>query len=163
MECHFYVIVTFLLISMVVTLRLFNNNFKGYRELKGYNKDEILRVKKTITALKSDKAKSQELDEFLKSELKLDINTLFTSYFNDVKTFSEEFLFTRSKKDYSSLKQAIMSELKLISSNVTNLSSNGRNLKRLIKNNEYLDEFLYGLKLIKLKIYFLNLTIFQVI
>ncbi|GAH49269.1 unnamed protein product, partial [marine sediment metagenome] len=47
-----------------------------------------------------------------------------------------------SKKDYPSLKQAIMSELKLISSNVTNLSSNGRNLKRLIKNNEYLDEFL---------------------
>jgi hypothetical protein len=127
-------------------LRLFNNKFEGFREIKGYSKDEILRVKNTITELKSDKTKSQELDEFLKSEFKLDVNNSFSDYFNDIKAFCENYLFSHSKKDYFSLKQAITNELKLISNNVTNLSSNGRNVKRLIKNNEYLDEFLNGNK-----------------
>ncbi len=127
-------------------MRLFNNKFEGFREIKGYSKDEILRVKNTITELKSDKTKSQELDEFLKSEFKLDVNNSFSDYFNDIKAFCENYLFSHSKKDYFSLKQAITNELKLISNNVTNLSSNGRNVKRLIKNNEYLDEFLNGNK-----------------
>jgi len=123
-------------------LRLFDNKFKGYRKIKGYSKDEILRVKNTITELISDKTKSPELDEFLKSEFKLEVNNSFLDYFNDIKAFCENYLFSQSKKDYFSLKQAITNELKLISSNVTNLSSNGRNVKRLIKNNEYLDDFL---------------------
>jgi len=123
-------------------LRLFDNNFKGYREINGYSKDEILRVKNTITELNSDKTKSQELDEFLKSEFKLEVYNSFSDYLNDIAAFSENYLFSHSKKDYFSLKQAITNELKLISSNVTNLSSNGRNVKRFIKNNEYLDEFL---------------------
>jgi len=123
-------------------LRLFDNNFKGYREINGYSKDEILRVKNTITKLNSDKTKSQELDEFLKSEFKLEVYNSFSDYLNDIAAFSENYLFSHSKKDYFSLKQAITNELKLISSNVTNLSSNGRNVKRFIKNNEYLDEFL---------------------
>ena len=123
-------------------MRLFDNNFKGYREINGYSKDEILRVKNTITKLNSDKTKSQELDEFLKSEFKLEVYNSFSDYLNDIAAFSENYLFSHSKKDYFSLKQAITNELKLISSNVTNLSSNGRNVKRFIKNNEYLDEFL---------------------
>ena len=123
-------------------MRLFDNKFKGYRKIKGYSKDEILRVKNTITELISDKTKSPELDEFLKSEFKLEVNNSFLDYFNDIKAFCENYLFSQSKKDYFSLKQAITNELKLISSNVTNLSSNGRNVKRLIKNNEYLDDFL---------------------
>ena len=127
-------------------MRLFDNNFEGYREIKGYSKDEILRVKNTITELKSEETKSQELDEFLKSEFKLEVNNSFSDYFNDIKAFCENYLFSHSKKDYFSLKHAITNELKLISSNVTNLSSNGRNVKRLIKNNEYLDEFLNGNK-----------------
>ncbi|GAH36620.1 unnamed protein product, partial [marine sediment metagenome] len=39
-----------------------------------------------------------------------------------------------------------MNELKLISNNLTNLSSNGRNVKRIVKNNEYLDQFLNASK-----------------
>ena len=31
------------------SLRLFDNSFEGYREINGYSKDEILRVKNTIT------------------------------------------------------------------------------------------------------------------
>ena len=123
-------------------MRLFDNKFKGYRKIKGYSKDEILRVKNTITELISDKKKSPEFDEFLKSEFKLEVNNSFLDYFNDIKAFCENYLFSQSKKDYFALKQAITNELKLISNNVTNLSSNGRNVKRLIKNNEYLDDFL---------------------
>jgi len=123
-------------------LRLFDNKFKGYRKIDGYSKDEILRVKNTITDLISGKTKSPEFDEFLKSEFKLEVNNSFLDYFNDIKAFCENYLFSQSKKDYFALKQAITNELKLISSNVTNLSSNGRNVKRLIKNNEYLDDFL---------------------
>jgi len=123
-------------------LRLFDNKFKGYRKIDGYSKDEILRVKNTITDLISGKKKSPEFDDFLKSEFKLEVNNSFLDYFNDIKAFCENYLFSQSKKDYFSLKQAITNELKLISSNVTNLSSNGRNVKRLIKNNEYLDDFL---------------------
>ena len=127
-------------------MRLFNNNFEGFREIKGYSKDEILRVKNSIAELNSDKTKSQELDEFLKSEFKLDVNNSFSDYFNGIKSFCENYLFSHSKKNYFSLKQAITNELKLISSNLANLNSNGRNIKRLIKNNEYLEEFLDGNK-----------------
>ncbi|MFX0074357.1 MAG: hypothetical protein ACFE96_02870, partial [Candidatus Hermodarchaeota archaeon] len=123
-------------------MRLFGNNFEGIREIKGYDQNEILQVKKTITELKSDQSKSQELSDFLKSEFKLELNKSFSDYFTDIKVFSEKYLFSKSKKDYYSLKQAIMNELKLISSNITNLNSNGRNVKRIIKSNEYLDKFL---------------------
>ncbi|GAF75595.1 unnamed protein product, partial [marine sediment metagenome] len=44
--------------------------------------------------------------------------------------------------EYFSLKQEILNELKLVSSNLTNLNSNGRNIKRIIKHNKFLDNFL---------------------
>jgi len=121
------------------SLRLFNN---GYREINGYSQDEISRVKNSITKLKSDETKSQELDDILKSEFKLEDINSFSEYFSSIKTFSEKYLVSHSKLEFFSLKQAIMNELKLISNNLTNLSSNGRNVKRIVKNNEYLDQFL---------------------
>ncbi len=124
------------------SLRLFDNSFEGYREINGYSKDEILRVKNTITKLKSDKTKAQELDDFLKDEFKLEVINSFSEYFSNIKTFSEKNLVSHSKKEFFSLKQAITTELKLISNNLTNLSSNGRNVKRLVKNSKYLDQFL---------------------
>lgn len=124
------------------SLRLFDNNFEGYREINGYSKDEILRVKNTITQLKAENTKSQEIDDFLKNEFKIEVFNSFSEYFTNVKIFSEKYLISSSKKEFFSLKQAITNELKLISNNLTNLSSNGRNVKRLVKNNEYLDKFL---------------------
>ena len=121
------------------SLRLFNN---GYREINGYSQDEISRVKNSITKLKSDETKSQELDDILKSEFKLEDINSFSEYFSNIKTFSEKYLVSHSKLEFFSLKQAIINELKLISNNLTNLSSNGRNVKRIVKNNEYLDQFL---------------------
>ncbi|NVM16079.1 MAG: hypothetical protein HWN80_00080 [Candidatus Lokiarchaeota archaeon] len=123
-------------------MRLFDNNFEGYREINGYSKDDILRVKNSITKLKSDQTKSQELDDFLKTEFKLEVINSFSDYFSNIKIFSEKYLVSHSKKEFFSLKQAITNELKLISNNLTNISSNGRNVKRFVKNNKYLDQIL---------------------
>jgi len=123
-------------------LRLFSNNFKGYREVKGYSKDEILNVKKKLTTIKSEQEDSDEIDEFLKSEFKIDVFNLYSEYYNEIKLFSESYLFSDSNKEYFSLKQEIINELKLVSSNLTNLNSNGRNIKRIIKHNKFLDNFL---------------------
>ncbi|GAJ01687.1 unnamed protein product, partial [marine sediment metagenome] len=123
-------------------MRLFGNTFEGYREIKGYSKKEILRIKNSISSLKSDKTKSQESEDFLKSEFKLEVLDSFAEYFNEIKPFCENSLFSQTKKDYYSLKTVIIDELKLISSNLSNLSSNGRNVKRLVKNGEHIENYL---------------------
>ena len=123
-------------------MRLFSNNFKGYRDVKGYSKDEILNVKKKLTTIKSEHLDSHEINEFLKSEFKVDVFNSYLEYYNEIKLFSESYLFSGSNKEYFSLKQEIIGELKLVSSNLTSLNSNGRNIKRIIKNNNFLDNFL---------------------
>jgi len=123
-------------------LRLFGNTFEGYREIKGYSKEDILSIKNSISSLKSDKTKSQEVEDFLKSEFKLEVLNSFTEYFNEIKPFCENYLLSLTKKDYYSLKKAIIDELKLISSNLANLSSNGRNVKRIVKNGGYIEKYL---------------------
>ena len=123
-------------------MRLINNSFEGYREVKGYSKNEILNLKKKITIIKSENVDSQEIDEFLITEFKIDVFKLYLKYYKEIKSFSENYLFSGSKRDYIALKQEIISELKLVSSNLTNLNSNGRNVKRIIKNNKFLDDFL---------------------
>jgi len=120
-------------------LRLFNN---GYREVKGYSKDEILNVKKKLTTIKSERMDSDEIDEFLKSEFEIDVFNSYSEYYSEIKIFSESYLYSGSDREYFSLKQEILSELKLISSNLTNFNSNGRNVKRIIKHNKFLDDFL---------------------
>ncbi len=123
-------------------MRLFGNTFEGYREIKGYNKEEILSIKNSISSLKSDKTKSQEMEDFLKSEFKLEVLNSFTEYFNEIKLFCENYLFSQTKKDYYSLKTVIIDELKQISSNLANLSSNGRNVKRFVKNGRHIENYL---------------------
>jgi len=123
-------------------LRLFGNTFEGYREIKGYSKEEILRIKNSISNLKSDGTKSQEIEDFLKSEFKLEVLNSFSEYFNEIKPFCENYLFSQTKKDYYFLKALIIDELKLISSNLSNLSSNGRNVKRFVKDVRYIDNYL---------------------
>ncbi|MHA1472150.1 MAG: RING finger domain-containing protein [Promethearchaeota archaeon] len=123
-------------------MRLFSNTFKGYREVKGYSQNEILSVKKKLTAIKIENINSEKIDDFLRSEFKIDVFNSYSEYFTEIRKFSESYLFSGSIGEYSSLKQEIINELKLITSNITNLNSNGRNIKRTIKNNEFLDEFL---------------------
>ena len=119
-------------------MHLYSNTFEGYKEIKVYNKDDILYLKKLITTLNSD----NEIDEFLTNEFKIDVINLYSKYYKEIVSFSENYLFSGSERDYFSLKQEILSELKLYSSNLGILDSNGRNLKRIIKNNKFLDDFL---------------------
>jgi len=123
-------------------LHLFNNTFEGYREVKGYSKDEILNVKKKLTTIKSERVNSDEINEFLKSEFKIEVFNSYSKYYNEVKIFSESYLLSDSSRDNFSLKQEIINELKLVSGNLTNFNSNGRNVKRIIKHNKFLDDFL---------------------
>lgn len=123
-------------------MRLLGNTFEGSREIKGYNKEEILSIKNSISSIKSDKTESQEVEDFLKSEFKLEVLNSFTEYFNEIKTFCENYLFSQTKKDYYSLKTVIIEELKLISSNLANLSSNGRNVKRFVTNGGHIENYL---------------------
>ncbi|MBA7528013.1 hypothetical protein ES705_20196 [subsurface metagenome] len=123
-------------------MRLFGNTFGGYRVIKGYSKEEILSIKNSISSLKSDKTKSQEIEDFLKSEFKLEVLNSFTEYFNEIKPLCENYLFSQTKKDYYSLKTVIIDELKLISSNLTNLSSNSRNVKRFVTNGGHIENYL---------------------
>ena len=132
--------------SVVGFLRLFNNDFDGYREIRGYDQNKMLQVKNTITNLKTDKIKAEELSNFLKTEFKVEVINSFSDYYSNIKVYSEKYLFSHSKKDYFSLKQAIKNELKVISTNLSNINSNGRNVKRLIKSHEYLDGFLSNSK-----------------
>ena len=101
-----------------------------------------MNLKKKITTIKSENINSLEIDDFVKSEFKIDIFNSYSKFYNEIKIFSESYLFSDLKTDHFSLKQEIISELKLVSSNITNFNSNGRNVKRIIKNNKFLDNFL---------------------
>ncbi len=123
-------------------MRLFSNTFKGYREVKGYSQNEILSVKKKLTTIKPEHIDSETIDDFLRSEFNIDVFNSYSEYFTEIRKFSESYLLSGSIGEFPSLKQEIINELKLVSSNITNLNSNGRNIKRTIKNNRYLDDFL---------------------
>ena len=127
-------------------MHLFDNDFNGHREIKGYNKDKILEIKEKLLELKSEKSKAPELKDFLNSEFKSEVITLYSDYFKNIKKFSEENLFPKTQYDYYSLKSAIISELELILNNLANLSSNIRNIKRMIKNGDELETYLLDIK-----------------
>jgi len=52
-------------------LYLFNNNFNETREIHGYSRQEIGEIKTKISNLLADNSESQEIEEFLKSKLKV--------------------------------------------------------------------------------------------
>jgi len=121
-------------------LYIFGNTFKDVREIKGYKKEEILEIKNRILKLNSDKA---ELDKFIKSKFQLELLEYYSQYINDVKQFIEQYLVLELENSYYiNLKNEIKKELKLISNNLANLSANGRNIKRFLKDNQYINYFL---------------------
>lgn len=123
---------------------LFNNTFNDIREIKGFKKDEILQIKTQISKLKTDKL---ELDKFIKSKFNAEILDLYKPYIDNIKNFIELYLILESKNIfYLNLKNEIQQELRLLSSNLSNLSANGRNLKRLLKDNKHLNDFMIQTK-----------------
>jgi len=129
-------------------LRLIDNTFDGHREVRGYNKEEMSSIKNKVLEIQTDKTKSQNLEDFLNSEFKLEVLEGYSKYFSEIKQFSEEYLISKSNNNYFHLKTAISDEIELIYNNLTNLSSNIRNVKRLIKNGKQLEEILGKYKIL---------------
>ncbi|MFX0010306.1 MAG: hypothetical protein ACFE9R_08330 [Candidatus Hermodarchaeota archaeon] len=133
-------------------MQLFDNTFNGYREIKGYDKEELLNIKNKVVDIQSGEIKDQTIEDLLKSEFKMDIIEEYSRYFNEVKQFLEENLMIKSSNDYYFLKSTIYNELEFISINIANLSANARSLKRFLKNGNQLDEILLKSKMVLNKI-----------
>ncbi|MFX1357588.1 MAG: hypothetical protein ACFFA8_09895 [Promethearchaeota archaeon] len=125
---------------------LFNNSFNDIREIKGFTKEEILQMKNKLSELKSD---NEALNDFLKIKFQNDILENYDKYTKDIRNFIEQFLLSESDDKYFfNLKSKIQEELDLISKNLANVSDNGRNIKRLLKENKFLSDLLAKTKII---------------
>ena len=123
---------------------LFNNTFNDTREIKGFKKDEILQIKDQISKLQSD---NLELDKFIKSKFNAEILDLYKQYIENIKLFIELFFVTEKENSFFlNLKNEIQEELRLLSGNLSNLSANGRNVKRFLKDNKHLNDFMVHTK-----------------
>ena len=127
-------------------MHLFDNTFNGYREVKGYDREELLNLKNKVLDIQSGEIKDLTIEDLLKSEFKMEIIEEYSKYFNEIKEFLEENLMVKSNNDYYFLKSTIFNELELISTNIANLSANARSLKRFLKNGNQLDEILLKYK-----------------
>ena len=133
-------------------MHLFDNTFDGMREVKGYDKEELLNIKNKVLDIQSGDIKDQTIEDLLKSEFRMEIIEGYSKYFNEIKQFLEENLMIKSNNDYYFLKSTIYNELDLISTNIANLSANARSLKRFLKNGNQLDEILLKYKTVLNKI-----------
>jgi len=123
-------------------LYLFSNTFNEIQEIHGYTKDEILEIKTTISKLISEKPESIELEDFVKSKINYELISKYSDYIKQIKNFINQMLLSQPVSYFFFLKTEILNEIKQILNNLINLNSNGRNIKRLLKKNEFLESFL---------------------
>lgn len=121
---------------------LFSNTFNEIQEIHGYTKDEILEIKTTISKLISEKPESIELEDFVKSKINYELISKYSDYIKQIKNFINQMLLSQPVSYFFFLKTEILNEIKQILNNLINLNSNGRNIKRLLKKNEFLESFL---------------------
>jgi len=126
---------------------LYNNVFKDIREVNGFSEDELLEVKRTIGKLQAEKAEQEQINEFLTSKFSSELLDSYSTFVIEIRNFRDLFLIDQeltapNPTDYCYLKIAIIEELKLLSKNLTNLKNNGRNTRRFLKNNKFLEEYL---------------------
>jgi len=127
-------------------LYLFNNSFYDIREIKGFTKEEIIQIKSKLSELKPD---NDALSEFLKNQFQNDVLENCDKYTKEIRSFVEQFLLSESDERYFfNLKSKIQDELNLISKSLINISSNGRNVRRLLKDNIFLNDLLARTKII---------------
>ena len=127
----------------------FNNKFDNIRELKGYSKSEILKIKNEVSNLKSQATQSSELNEYLEQEFKFHLLDEYSNYVLEIISFIQKYLVEGSKKLYVPLKIYVNKELSFISQNLTNLISNAGSIKRHLKQNSSLDNFIVLAKKVK--------------
>jgi len=127
-----------------IMLNFSNNTFNDTREIHGFTKDEITEVKKMVAKLKTEDTEGTKLNNYLKSKLHLstEIFNQYSSYLKDLKTFTYRYLLSTENTDHFYLKSEILEELHVISNNLQNISSNVRNVKRILKKNTTLDDAL---------------------
>ncbi|MCJ7648760.1 MAG: hypothetical protein MUP85_09130 [Candidatus Lokiarchaeota archaeon] len=121
---------------------LFNNKFNDNREIKGFTKDEILDVKNKLTRFNEGDVEESEINDYLKKQFHLQHHEFYHEYLTKIEQFIDDYLLRTPRNLYYNLKSELGNELKIISQNLTNLTANGRNIKRILKNNKYLDDFL---------------------
>ena len=129
-------------------MKLYNNVFKDVREINGFSKDELLEVKKVLEKFQTEKAEQEQINDFLNTKFSYEILDNYSTFIIEIRNFRDLFLINQelnepfNPTEYCYLKSEIIEELKLISKNLDNLKSNGRNTKRFLKNNKFLDEYL---------------------
>ena len=122
-------------------MRLFNNSFNESRDIQGFKKDEIIEVKNKLLQFREPNKDLGELDDFLKEIFHIKPIELFMDYLKNIELFVGDFLVHSRKELYYNLKMEVIKELELIANNLNNILANTRNVKRFLKNNEYLDNY----------------------
>jgi hypothetical protein len=127
-------------------LYLFNNNFNDNRNVSSFSKTQITEIKETLNQLKSEKADTSEINDYIISKLDTPSNVfeLYSNYLNKVKSFFDLYIVGSTstiKIDlYFHLKSRILKELNRVIENLQIVNSNCSNLKRITKNGyPYLD------------------------
>ncbi len=133
-----------MLITGRFKLNFSNNTFNGAREIHGFTKDEILEIKKMLGKFKSEETDATEIDEYLRSKLYLSSERLdqYSSYLESLKEFINTYVLSAESSNYFFLKNGVMAELRVITNNLQNLSSNIRNIKRITKNSTGINDSL---------------------
>ena len=120
---------------------LFNNSFDDSREIQGFEKEEILDVKNRVLQFREPNKDLGNLDDYLKEIFHIKPVELFADYLRDIEIFVGDFLVHSRKELYHNLKLEIIKELEVITNNLSNILANTHNVRRFLKNNEYLDNF----------------------
>ncbi len=133
-----------MLITGRFKLNFSNNTFNGAREIHGFTKDEILEIKKKLGKFKSEETDATEIDEYLRSKLYLSSERFdqYSSYLESLKEFINSYVLSAESSNYFFLKNGVMDELRVITNNLQNLSSNIRNIKRITKNSTGINDSL---------------------
>ncbi|TXT57997.1 MAG: hypothetical protein BAJALOKI2v1_480025 [Promethearchaeota archaeon] len=124
-------------------MRLINYSFKGYRDINGFSKEEILEVRRKISDFRKNN-QGEELGEYLRELFPKKILEIYSSYFNKIQGFWDDYLknleVNSSEVEFYNLKSQLFNELNHIINNLYNYQLNCQNSKRFLKNKTILDQ-----------------------
>jgi len=126
-------------------LKITDNVFNDVREILGFSKENILEIKRIIDKFRAEKSDQTEIDDFLKIKFSREFLDSYSNYLEYIRNFADLYLLPKEGSEiinFHNLKSGILEELKLFSNNLLNLKLNCRNIKRFLKNNSYLEQFL---------------------
>ena len=127
-----------------------NNSFNHTKEIHSFTKYEILEIKEYLLKLKSENVEASIVNDYIKSKLQFSSVTLelYSKYIKNILEFINTFLYPSKSSGnnlvskYFHFETEILIEIKRISNNLQNYSSNIRNIKRITRNSISLDDSL---------------------